>query len=176
MINEINLVKPSSIHNKEILENPKNQNPKNKDISDSNSIKNSKKYDRIEINKLIEDNEKRINDFKEQIKNMIVKQGEKSNLTLFGHKLNVSIDDSQKAAKTIADGGEYSVDAVAKRIIDMAKALSGGDKSKISLLRDAVKKGFEAAGMEFNNGAGLPDICNKTYDEVMKQFDEWEKE
>ncbi|MDF2948837.1 MAG: uncharacterized protein K0R07_858, partial [Sedimentibacter sp.] len=72
--------------------------------------------------------------------------------------------------------GEYSVDAVATRIMDMAKALSGSDKSKIPLLKDAVKKGFEAAGLELNGGAGLPEICNKTYDEIMKRFDEWEKE
>jgi len=134
------------------------------------------KYDRIEINKLIEDNEKRINDFKESIRKMITKQGETSNLTLFGKNLTVSVEDSQKAAQSIAPGGEFSVDAVATRIMDMAFALSGGDKSKISLLRNAVTKGFEAAGLEFNNGNGLPDICNQTYDEIMKRFDEWEKE
>ncbi len=122
------------------------------------------------------DNEKRINEFKEQIRKMIAKQGEESNLTLFGQKLNVSVEDSQRAAEQIEEGGDYSVDAVAIRIMDMAKALSGGDKSKIPLLKDAVKKGFEAAGLEFNDGEGLPEICNKTYDEVMKRFDEWEKE
>lgn len=107
---------------------------------------------------------------------MIAKQGEKSNLSLFGKKLNVRVEDSEKAAQAIADGGEYSIDAVATRIMDMAKALSGGDKSKLSLLRDAVIKGFEAAGMELNGGAGLPEISYKTYDEIMKHFDEWEKE
>ena len=107
---------------------------------------------------------------------MIAKQGENSNLTLFGQRLNVSVEDSEKAAAAIAEGGEYSVDAVATRIIDMAKALSAGDKSKISLLKDAVIKGFEAAGLEFNGGAGLPEICTRTYDEIMKRFDEWENE
>lgn len=143
--------------------------------SEKTDSKNNK-YDRIEINKLIEDNERRINDFKESIRKMITKQGETSNLTLFGKNLTVSVEDSQKAAQSIAPGGEFSVDAVATRIMDMAFALSGGDKSKISLLRNAVAKGFEAAGLEFNNGSGLPEICNQTYDEVMKRFDEWEKE
>jgi hypothetical protein len=174
MINEISSIKSSYVgkaNNKNAVENTQQ-----KDIKNSDSIKENKKYDSVEINKLISDNEKRINEFKETIRRMIVKQGEKSNLTLFGKKLNVSIEDSQKAAKSIADGGEYSIDAVATRIIDMAKALSGGDKSKIGLLRDAVKKGFEEAGLEFNDGEGLPDICNKTYDEIMNRFDEWEKE
>lgn len=170
MIYEINPVKSRAVPNKIV------ENPKNNDINDSDSVKKGRKYDSIEINRLVADNEKRIIEFKEQIKKMIAKQGEKSNLTLFGQKLNVSVEDSQKAAEQIEEGGEYSVDAVATRIMDMAKALSGGDQSKISLLKDAVNKGFEAAGMELNCCAGLPDICNKTYDEIMKRFDDWEKE
>lgn len=82
--------------------------------------------------------------------------------------------DPLKAAASIAPGGEYSVDAVATRIFDMAKSLSGGDSSKISLLRDAVKKGFEAAGAEL--GGKLPSISTETYNEVMKRFDDWENE
>ena len=171
-INKINSVSPSIAPNKTASEVSKPKDAK----EEVNSVKNNRKYDSIEINRLIADNEKRINDFKEMILKMIVKQGEKSNLTLFGEDLYVSVEDSQKAAEAIAEGGEYSVDAVATRIMDMAKSLSGGDKSKISLLRDAVKKGFEAAGMEFNDGKGLPDICNQTYDEIMKRFDEWENE
>ncbi len=115
MINEINTIKPSTVSGKKIVEKDTH-----KDISGSDSIKNNKKYDSIEVNRLIADNEKRINDFKETIRKMIVKQGEKSNLTLLGRKLNVSVEDSQKAAESIADGGEYSVDAVATRIVDMA--------------------------------------------------------
>lgn len=171
MINKINSANPSFSTNKTTLENDNTKGIKNSDTEKTN-----KKYDSIEINKLTSDNEKRINEFKEQIKKMIAKQGEKSNLTLFGQKLNVTVDDSQEAAEQIAEGGEYSVDAVSTRIIDMAKALSGGDKTKIPLLKDAVKKGFESAGLEFNNGAGLPEICNKTYDEIMKRFDDWQKE
>lgn len=172
IINEISSVNPSIAPNNKVVDNSKP-----KDIKEEvNSVKNNRKYDSIEVNKLIADNEKRINDFKEMIRKMIAKQGEKSNLTLFGKNLNVTVEDSQKAAEAIAEGGEYSVDAVATRIMDMAKSFAGGDKSKISLLRDAVKKGFEAAGLEFNGGEGLPDICNQTYDEIMKRFDEWENE
>ena len=171
MINEINSIKTLNSSNKITVENNKQ-----KEVDNSDSVKGKKKYDSIEINKLISENEKRINDFKETIKKMVAKQGKLSNLTLFGEKLHVTVEDSQKAAESIAEGGEYSVDAVATRIMDMAKALAGGDKSKIGLLKDAVKKGFEAAGLEFNDGAGLPDISNKTYDEVMRRFDEWEKE
>lgn len=116
----------------------------------------------------------RMESFQRMLQSMLVKQGEKSNLTLFGLQLNVTAADSLNAAAAIADGGEYSVDAVATRILDMAKSLSGGDVSKLSELRDAVEKGFKAAGVEL--GGKLPGICQDTYTEVMKRFDEWEKE
>lgn len=173
MINNINAVDSKKILNKAQVSSPKANSTEEK----SQSVDNSKrKYDSIEINKLIEDNEKRINDFKEQIKKMIAKQGETSNLKLFGLDLHVTEEDSLKAKKSIEEGGEYSIDAVATRIMDMAKALANGDNSKITLLRDAVQKGFEAAGLEFNDGNGLPEISHKTYDEIMKRFDEWESE
>ena len=172
MINRIN-----SASNVKSSDEAVQKNKKIEKLNDeeAKSVKKSdKKYDSIEINRLLSENEKRISDFKETIKKMIAKQGETVNLKLMGQDLHVTVEDSQKAQEAISDGGEYSVDAVSTRIIDMAKALSGGDKSKIGALRDAVKEGFKAAGKEF--GTDLPDICNKTYDEIMKRFDEWEKE
>lgn len=112
--------------------------------------------------------------FSKMIQSMIVKQGQQSNLTLFGMKLYVSPEQSAAAAKTLEPGGEYSVDAVAGRIMDMAKALSGGDASKIEELRKAVQKGFKAAGVEM--GGKLPSISQNTYTEVMKRFDDWANE
>ena len=58
--------------------------------------------------------------------------------------------------------------------MDMAKALSGGDASKIEELRKAVEKGFKAAGVEL--GGKLPSISQNTYTEVMKRFDDWANE
>lgn len=173
MINGVNSVEYSK-SSSAITSTSKNKT-NNEETESESSIKSSrKKYDSIEISNLVADNEKRINDFKELIKSLIAKQGEKSNLHLFGVDLNVSVEESNKAAKSLEDGGEYSIDAVATRIMDMAVALSNGDDSKIGLLRDAVTKGFEAAGLEFDSENGLPEICKKTYDEVMKRFDAWE--
>ncbi len=83
-------------------------------------------------------------------------------------------EDIEKAKKSLEPGGEFSVDAVATRIMDMAKALSGGDESKIALLRGAVAKGFAAAGVVVGGTKKLPDICHDTFDEVMSRFDKWE--
>lgn len=118
--------------------------------------------------------EQRMSAFQQMLRSMIVKQGEKSNLKMFGFDLNVSQAQSNAAAASLQEGGEWSVDAVATRLMDMAKALSGGDPSKIEELRTAVQKGFKAAGMDL--GGKLPGICNDTYDEVMRRFDEWAKE
>lgn len=171
MINRINSSKPLSNVNSDL-----NKSEKNTVKSNTSSAKTNRKFDNVEVNKLITENEKRIREFKETIQKMVVKQGETYNFTLNNQNLNVSLEDSQKAAESIADGGEFSVDAVATRIMDMAMALSSGDKTKIGLLKDAVIQGFKKAGLEFNNGKGLPDICNKTYDEVMKRFEKWENE
>lgn len=116
----------------------------------------------------------RIDSFNKMIQSMVVGQGQASNLTLFGQRLFVTPEQSAAAAKSIAPGGEYSVDSVAGRIFDMAKALSGGDPSKIKELRNAVEKGFKAAGVDF--GQKMPAITGQTHSEVMRRFDEWEQE
>ena len=97
----------------------------------------------IDVNSLIEQNNKRIADFTSQIMSMVTKQGEKSNLTLNGLNLTVTAEDAAKAKAAISEGGEWSVNAVADRIMNMAYALSGGDESKLSTLKDAVMKGFD---------------------------------
>ncbi len=81
-------------------------------------------------------------------------------------------EDVEAAKAAIAEGGYYSVNSVATRIMDMATALAGGDSSKIEALRAAVEEGFKQAGSIY--GAELPGICQDTYKEVMNRFDAWE--
>lgn len=88
-------------------------------------------------------------------------------------KLNITPADSAKAAQAISDDGEWGVDAVATRIMDMAVALSGGDTEKLSVLRDAVEKGFAAAEKQW--GGELPTISQDTHKEISNRFDYWEK-
>jgi hypothetical protein len=93
--------------------------------------------------------------------------------------LNPSIEDIQKAKEAVSDGGEYSVDKVATRIMDMASALSGfltgkSDEDKISILRDSVEKGFKSVTDLY--GDKTPQITKDTYNEVMSRFDTWQKD
>ncbi len=89
---------------------------------------------------------------------------------------DVSVDETaQKEAQAmIAEGGEYSAEKVSDRIVDFAKAISGGDKSKLDLLKSAIEKGFQAAKEDF--GDELPEISKQTYKLIMAKLDEWANE
>jgi len=86
-----------------------------------------------------------------------------------------TVDDAAKAqaAKDIAEGGYWSVDETAGRILDFAKALVGENASedKINSMVNAFKKGFDEATKAW--GKDLPSISSQTYDKVMSGFDEW---
>ncbi|MGE4213856.1 MAG: hypothetical protein AB7E42_03650 [Anaerotignaceae bacterium] len=85
-------------------------------------------------------------------------------------KLATTQEDAQAA---ISEDGDWGVNAVATRIMDMAVGLCGGDESKISVLRSAVEKGFAQASEVW--GGELPSICNDTYKEISNRFDYWEQ-
>lgn len=80
----------------------------------------------------------------------------------------------EDAQKAISEGGSYSIDAVADRIMTMAKFMAGDDPDKLQQMREAVEKGFSQAGLDFNNAtdSDLPQICKDTCTEVMRRFDE----
>lgn len=117
--------------------------------------------------------DERIASFNKMVENLLGKQVKQYNKSMFDG-INVTPEVASKAASAIAPGGEWSSDAVSDRLIEMAKALSGGDASKLETLKNAVKKGFEQATQAW--GAKLPSICDETYDKTMQKFDEWEKE
>ena len=127
------------------------------------------------LEQLRDSEEQRVKAFEDTIRSMVAQQGETINLTFRGVGLHVTEEDSAKAAKSIEDGGEYSVNSVTDRIMNMAKALAGDDPTKIDMLKNAVIKGFEGAvGLLGKNSMDeMPDITNKTYESVMKQFDDW---
>ena len=83
----------------------------------------------------------------------------------------VSADVKAQAQADIAEDGYWGVEQTSDRIVEFAKALTGGDTSKIEEMRAAFEKGFKAATGAW--GSKLPSISNSTYDAVMKKFDEW---
>lgn len=73
------------------------------------------------------------------------------------------------ALAAISDGGAWSVDATASRIVDLSAKIANGDMDMLEKMRDAFLKGYKAAENAW--GGKLPDISQKTYDEVLKRFD-----
>ena len=115
----------------------------------------------------------------ENLRNLVKKLLEKQGMTFNDLKidgLDIDIDDETRAEaqKAIDEGGPYSVESVSDRMVDFAKAISGGDKSKISLLRDAIQKGFDEAEKAF--GGKLPEISYKTLERTMEKMDAWVNE
>ena len=81
----------------------------------------------------------------------------------------------EDAAKAIAPGGAWSVDAVSTRIFDLATAIAGNDPEKLSQMRAAVEEGFKQAGLTWKDATGqdnMPEISKQTYNEIMSRFDQ----
>ncbi|MCR5817208.1 MAG: hypothetical protein K6F91_10015 [Ruminococcus sp.] len=141
-------------------------------------------YSKETIQKTVEQmEEQRAQAMQSMIQEMLGEQAKAAGLKYFGPDKTLSLsditqEDIEEAQKSIEDGGYWSVDSVATRIMDMAKLLAGNDPSKLSMLKDSVIKGFGSAA-ELLGKSGLddmPDITRQTYDEVMKRFDDWEAE
>lgn len=138
------------------------------------TFEKSKEYDAEKVKSLKDTLSAQQTMLKERLMSMIADQTGIYNLSINNTKFQVTDEEIEWAKKAIAEGGEYSVDAVATNIMDMAKALAGKTGEYISMLKNAVDMGFEQATSVF--GGKMPDITGETYNEIMKRFDEWEKE
>lgn len=85
-------------------------------------------------------------------------------------KFTVDAATKAQAQADIADDGYWGVEQTSDRIIDFAKALAGDDEKALEKMRNAFEKGYKMA--EKTWGGKLPEISQKTYDAVMKKFDE----
>ncbi|HEY5555703.1 hypothetical protein [Acetobacterium sp.] len=120
--------------------------------------------------------------FKKMVRVMIEKQGHSVNKIMKalseGKEVNITVtvdSDTQKAAQdAISEDGYWGANKTSERILDFAKTLSGGDKTKIENLRNGFLEGFEKAKEAF--GGELPEISQQTYDKVIAGFDAWENE
>ncbi len=128
------------------------------------------------INKLKADAEARTAQLRSLVEKMMSGQantyGKANDIWQFLRSGNYTVDPATKlqAQADIAEDGYWGVEQTSDRIIDFANALTGGDPDKIEEMRDAFKKGYKQA--EKTWGGSLPDISKRTYDAVMKKFDE----
>ncbi len=131
--------------------------------------------DTREIDRLWKETQKTVESLRSIVVRLVVSQGKKLENVLSGRdKLFVDGEARAEAQRLLSEDGELGVKAVSTRIVGFAKALSGGDKSKLDELKAGIEKGFREAERAF--GGKLPQICSDTYDEIMRQLDEWEQE
>lgn len=128
------------------------------------------------VAKMKADAENRTAQLQSIVQKMLTKQGEtygKANdmwSVLASGKFSVDPATKAQAQADIAEDGYWGVSKTSQRILNFATALTGGDPDKIEKMRDAFKKGFAQAEKQW--GGSLPDISQKTYDAVMKGFDD----
>lgn len=89
-------------------------------------------------------------------------------------EFTVDAETKAQAQKDIAEDGYWGVAQTSDRIIEFAKALTGGDASKAEAMRTAFEKGFKEAAKTW--GKELPSISQDTYNAVMAKFDNWIQE
>ncbi len=129
------------------------------------------------IAQLKADAENRTNQMRTMVESMMKNQGQQIGNAdsmwrfLAGGKFTVTAQAKAQAQAAISEDGYWGVKQTSERIVEFAKALTGGDASKAEEMRAAFEKGFKAATKSW--GKDLPSISNQTYDAVMKGFDEW---
>ncbi|MEG1846942.1 MAG: hypothetical protein RRX92_00070 [Lachnospiraceae bacterium] len=93
---------------------------------------------------------------------------------LAGGDYTVDAATKKQAQADIAADGYWGVNKTSDRVLDFAKALTGGDPSKIEKMRSAFQKGYKEATGAW--GKELPSLSKDTYDATMKKFDQWAEE
>ena len=119
--------------------------------------------------------EKRQSQLINLVKDMMTKQtntyGAANNMWQFLAKGDFTVDAAtqKKAQEDISEDGYWGVKQTSDRIVSFATSLAGDDPKALEKMRSAFEKGYKQA--EKTWGGKLPDISQKTYDEVMKKFD-----
>lgn len=147
--------------------------------------------DTVTLNEITKQVEMKLASFRAIVENLITKQniktGEAQGLSYdlimekYDGKLkelyqNLEVDDSTRinAQQEISEEGFWGVKQTSERAIDFAKALAGGDPSKIALLRASVEEGYKAAEKAW--GGELPEISKQTLEATLKGLDDWAQE
>lgn len=132
------------------------------------------------IAKLKADTDSHVSQLKSLVQSLFLKQGQKVTDSddmwsmLASGDLQVDASTAAKAKQEISENGYWGVSQTSDRIFEMAKALSGGDDSKMEKMLDAFKKGYDQATKAW--GKTLPGICSQTYDAVLEKFENYKQE
>lgn len=151
--------------------------PSNQTADTADKTKKTYKQDTAMVAKLKADAEARTSQLRSLVEQLMTKQGKAYGQAndmwsfLAGGDYTVDSATRAQAQADIAEDGYWGVEQTSDRILDFAKALTGGDLAKADEMLEAFKKGYEQAAKKW--GGNLPDISQRTYDAVISKFDKW---
>ncbi|MCL2387879.1 MAG: hypothetical protein FWC89_10085 [Defluviitaleaceae bacterium] len=125
------------------------------------------------VRELWNSHQDRVDSFRRMVEQLLGQQAERQGLADGWNLRDIEITPEMRAEanEMLGEGGYFSVEETAARMLDFAVALTGGDPARIEVMRDAVQRGFAQAERMF--GGELPEISHQTLEAVMNGFDEW---
>ncbi|MGI6227609.1 MAG: hypothetical protein ACOYJ1_15300 [Peptococcales bacterium] len=163
------------------LDNPKGENREKKMEEGSHYIPSQgvekkityakPKVNQAEIQRLKEESDRIHDNLRRMVEELLKRQGMTFNNVELGKEFVVDEIAREEAQALIGEGGELSPEKVSERIVNFAKAISGGNKEKLELLKGAIEEGFKEAAQVL--GGELPEISQKTYNLVMEKLNQW---
>ena len=131
--------------------------------------------DRARMEQLWNHHHQQVEAFRRMMETLFNRQAQEQGIALGEWNIeDVLITDEMRAAarEQVDEGGYFSVENTAARILDFAVAISGGDADRIDVLRGAIEQAFENAERIW--GGQLPEISQQTRAAVMEGFDQWQ--
>ena len=136
--------------------------------STASSVDTKKQQNAAIVAQLKADAEERAAQLQSLVQQMISKQGnaygQATDMWQFLASGDYTVDAATKsqAQADIAEDGYWGVNQTSDRILDFAKALSGGDPDKMEEMRSAFQKGFKEATKSWGKELpGIAAIANK---------------
>lgn len=128
-----------------------------------------------DLQALLEESDRKAQEIINLIKPLVEQQGLDISKVVSGQqKINASPEAIKAAQAAVAEGGEFSVQKTAERILSFAKAAIGDDPAKLEKITAAVEQGFKEAADIL--GGSLPDISKQTLEAIRTEFARWKSD
>lgn len=130
------------------------------------------------IKALMKEADDALTPLRQMVEELLSKQGmtfKKANFKATdGEMVEITPEIQAEAQKQIGENGAFNAENTSNRIVEFAKAISGGDKSKFDQIKESIQKGFDEATKVW--GGELPEISKQTLDLAMQKLDDWKNE
>lgn len=128
-----------------------------------------------DLQALLEESDRKAQEIINLIRPLIEQQGLEISKVVSGQqKISASPEAIKAAQAAVAEGGEFSVEKTAERILSFAKAAIGDDPAKLEKITAAVEQGFQEAAEIL--GGSLPEISKQTLEAIRTEFARWKSD